>query len=61
MVRDAAAAAAAAFRAEVPALHQTVHGRPLTYLDSASTLAASSIRASGAPMHTWMPPPKPMC
>ena len=28
---------------------------------SASRLASSSIRASGAPMQTWIPPPKPMC
>ena len=28
---------------------------------SAPSAAASSIRASGAPMQTWMPPPKPMC
>ena len=28
---------------------------------SACRLASSSMRASGAPMQTWMPPPKPMC
>ena len=28
---------------------------------SAPSAAASSMRASGAPMQTWMPPPKPMC